>query len=74
MLGGFASISMEDVKGSSEFLREYLEAKYGFALGRTRAVGTHLESNNSNFVRLWCWHWPNYQKLALSHIRKSRFS
>ena len=43
MLGGFASISKEDIKASSDFLREYLDAKYGFALGKTRAIGTLLK-------------------------------
>ena len=40
MLGGFASISKEDIRGSQEFLKGFLESrKFGFRLTPNRALG-----------------------------------
>eukprot|EP01114_Cavostelium_apophysatum_P023318 TRINITY_DN8740_c0_g1_i1.p1 TRINITY_DN8740_c0_g1~~TRINITY_DN8740_c0_g1_i1.p1 ORF type:complete len:325 (-),score=47.61 TRINITY_DN8740_c0_g1_i1:561-1436(-) len=38
MLGGYERISIEDLKGSREFLKEFLDGKHGFTLGKGRAI------------------------------------
>lgn len=44
MLGGYAHISTEDIRGSKELLRDLFNGKYGEKLGKTKALGTKSHS------------------------------